>query len=198
MHPRYYRVPQQMGLRLRRTVRITIHRSRTKRHPTIPKQGLDGHNFRRSLRSSSLSCQSWGRMSDGIDRVGACSSKSEPFGITRIGRGYRNRWFHVSLGVGFLAEHIFVFGGSVLAHFILFFLLLLMMMTTCAPTNIIHSIGLIVGFVFCSILMSVVGSAVNTVIVCYAESPAEFQQNHPQLSTEMRTAWMQAWPELAL
>jgi len=54
----------------------------------------------------------------------------------------------------------------------------------------------VVGLVFSSILMSVVGSAVDTVIVCYAESPAEFEANHPGLSGEMRSAWMQAWPEL--
>jgi len=59
-------------------------------------------------------------------------------------------------------------------------------------------IGLVVGFVFCSILMNVVGGAVNTVIVCYAESPAEFQANHPQLANEMRDAYMQAYPELRL
>lgn len=58
-------------------------------------------------------------------------------------------------------------------------------------------VGLIVGFVFMSILMNVVGGAINTVIVCYAESPAEFQANHPQLSEEMKTAWMQAWPQLS-
>ena len=44
--------------------------------------------------------------------------------------------------------------------------------------------------------MSVVGAGVNTVIVCYAESPAEFEANHPQLSSEMRAAWHQAWPEI--
>jgi len=55
-------------------------------------------------------------------------------------------------------------------------------------------IGLLVGFVFTSILMSVVASAVNTVIVCFAESPNEFEANHPQLSAEMRAAWVQAWP----
>jgi len=59
-------------------------------------------------------------------------------------------------------------------------------------------IGLVVGMVFCSILMNVVGSAVNTVIVCFAESPAEFEQNHPQLSAEMRSAWIQSWPELTI
>lgn len=59
-------------------------------------------------------------------------------------------------------------------------------------------IGFIVGLVFCSILMSIVGSAINTVIVCFAESPAEFETNHPHLSAEMRSSWMSAWPELSI
>jgi hypothetical protein len=42
--------------------------------------------------------------------------------------------------------------------------------------------------------MSVIGSAVNTVIVCFAEGPAEFQRNHPRLSEKMRAAWLQAYP----
>ena len=54
----------------------------------------------------------------------------------------------------------------------------------------------VIGFAFCRILMSVFGSAVDTVIVCFAESPAEFEANHPALSHEMRSAWMQSWPEL--
>ena len=56
-------------------------------------------------------------------------------------------------------------------------------------------LGFLVGFVFASILMSVVGSAINTVIVCFAEAPAEFEQNHPLLSMEMKGAWRQAWPQ---
>lgn len=56
-------------------------------------------------------------------------------------------------------------------------------------------IGLLVGFVLSSILMSVVSSAVNTVIVCFAEAPSEFQRNHPELSNEMRAAWRESWPE---
>jgi len=55
-----------------------------------------------------------------------------------------------------------------------------------------------IGLIFSSILMSVVGSAVDTVIVCYAESPQEFEANHPALSGEMRSAWMQAWPDLSI
>jgi len=59
-------------------------------------------------------------------------------------------------------------------------------------------ITFVIGLVFSSILMSVVSSAVNTVIVCFAESPAEFEANHPSLSREMRSAWMEAWPELTI
>jgi Plasma-membrane choline transporter len=55
-------------------------------------------------------------------------------------------------------------------------------------------IAFLVGLLLSSIFMSVVQSAVNTVIVCYAEAPAEFQMNHPQLSGEMRSAWTSAWP----
>lgn len=55
-------------------------------------------------------------------------------------------------------------------------------------------VGFIVGYAVCSTLLSVVSSAVNTVIVCYAEAPNEFQANHPVLSNKMRQAWRQAWP----
>lgn len=55
-------------------------------------------------------------------------------------------------------------------------------------------VGLFVGYLVGSIMMSVVGSAVNTVIVCFAEAPAEFEANHPILSQELRAAWRQAWP----
>lgn len=57
-------------------------------------------------------------------------------------------------------------------------------------------IGFFSGFLFASIILSVVASGVNTVIVCYAEDPAMFQRNHPELSVAMRQAWVQAWPDL--
>ena len=63
-----------------------------------------------------------------------------------------------------------------------------------SPGGIGFVFGLLVGFVLSSILMSVVASAVNTVIVCYAESPREFEINHSQLSAEMREAWSLAYP----
>jgi len=55
-------------------------------------------------------------------------------------------------------------------------------------------LGLFVGLVICSILMSVIGSGVNTVIVLFAEAPAEFQQNYPELSNRMREVWSRIYP----
>mmetsp|Transcript_2885 Transcript_2885/g.5101 ORF Transcript_2885/g.5101 Transcript_2885/m.5101 type:complete len:589 (-) Transcript_2885:219-1985(-) len=55
-------------------------------------------------------------------------------------------------------------------------------------------IGFVVGMVLTSTLMTLVSSAVNTVIVCYAEAPREFQENHPKLADDMKTTWRQAWP----
>jgi len=55
--------------------------------------------------------------------------------------------------------------------------------------------GLFVGFLLASILMGVIESAVNTIIVCFTESPAEFERNHPMLSMEMRGAWRIAYPD---
>lgn len=54
--------------------------------------------------------------------------------------------------------------------------------------------GFCIGFVFSSLVMSIVSSAVDTVIVCFAEGPAEFDANHPELSSDMLSAWRQAWP----
>lgn len=56
-------------------------------------------------------------------------------------------------------------------------------------------IGLITGMVLTSVLMSIVSSAVNTIIVCYAEAPQEFQKNNPELFEQMRISWRQAYPQ---
>jgi len=44
--------------------------------------------------------------------------------------------------------------------------------------------------------LGVVASATDTVIVCFAESPNEFQANHPELSQHMLEAWRQMYPSL--
>lgn len=57
-------------------------------------------------------------------------------------------------------------------------------------------IGFLIGYLFAAIFMGVVDSAIGTVVVCYAEAPAEFQMNHPELAAEMRAGWMRAYPEV--
>ena len=56
-------------------------------------------------------------------------------------------------------------------------------------------VGFVTGAVLTITLLTLVSSAVNTVIVCYAEAPREFEINHPKLSHDMRTAWRLTWPE---
>lgn len=62
--------------------------------------------------------------------------------------------------------------------------------------GVAFGIGFLVGFAFASVIFAVVASAINTVIVCYCEAPAELERHYPDLSANMRNSWTQAWPEL--
>jgi hypothetical protein len=67
----------------------------------------------------------------------------------------------------------------------------------CHPMSLtlcLFRIGFGVGWVLTSVLFAIISSSVNAVIVCFAGSPLEFEQNHPQLSVEMRSAWREVWP----
>jgi hypothetical protein len=55
-------------------------------------------------------------------------------------------------------------------------------------------LGFLVGAGCSSILLSTIGSGVNTVIVMFADAPNEFQTNHPTLSRNMRETWSQVYP----
>lgn len=55
-------------------------------------------------------------------------------------------------------------------------------------------LGFLIGLVVCSVALSTIGSGVNAIIVLFAEAPAEFQQNHPELSERMRSAWSLVYP----
>ena len=56
-------------------------------------------------------------------------------------------------------------------------------------------IGGLIGYIISSIMMELVGSAVNAVIVCFAEAPAVFHSHHTELCEEMLTAWKRAYPD---
>jgi hypothetical protein len=43
--------------------------------------------------------------------------------------------------------------------------------------------------------MNVVKGAVNTLIVCWADSPAVMEMNHPCLTKEMAESWLTVFPE---
>lgn len=58
----------------------------------------------------------------------------------------------------------------------------------------LSSIGALVGLVVSSVLFGIISSSVNAVIVLFAASPVDFEQNHPRLSEEMRNAWREVWP----
>jgi len=65
------------------------------------------------------------------------------------------------------------------------------------PTFFAFAIGSILGYVLSNILLlGLVGGAINTVLVCFAAAPFEFEKTHPKLSREMREAWSQhVWEE---
>jgi Plasma-membrane choline transporter len=57
-------------------------------------------------------------------------------------------------------------------------------------------IGAILGMTSTNILFGVVVSAINTIVVSFAEAPDSLRVNHsPELYTELVGAWRQAYPE---
>lgn len=57
-------------------------------------------------------------------------------------------------------------------------------------------LGFLLGLVMSNTVLFVIESAVRTVIVCFAESPAEFQECHPDLCDEMKKGWAESYPEV--
>lgn len=62
------------------------------------------------------------------------------------------------------------------------------------PNLVAFLLGFVIGLVLCSILLSTIGSAVNAVLVLFADKPNELQSNHPELSRKMREVWSQIYP----
>jgi len=62
------------------------------------------------------------------------------------------------------------------------------------PSMVSFWLGFVNGLVLTSVLFGVISSSVNTVVVCFAGSPVDFDANHPVLSDQMRNAWREVWP----
>mmetsp|Transcript_25879 Transcript_25879/g.38279 ORF Transcript_25879/g.38279 Transcript_25879/m.38279 type:complete len:514 (+) Transcript_25879:71-1612(+) len=56
-------------------------------------------------------------------------------------------------------------------------------------------VGLIVGLFITHVIMNVIMGAINTVIVCFADAPEKFDDNHPALTQEMAQVWVKIFPE---
>ena len=54
-------------------------------------------------------------------------------------------------------------------------------------------VSLVGGVIVSNVLFGIIESAVNTIIVCFAEAPAEFDRNHPEHSRKIREAWRQVY-----
>lgn len=64
-----------------------------------------------------------------------------------------------------------------------------------SSTAVAFLIPALIGNGMAYILMSVVASAVDTVVVAFAEAPLEFERNHPGLSSQLVAAWREVYPE---
>lgn len=54
-------------------------------------------------------------------------------------------------------------------------------------------VGFFIGVVMSSIFLGLLSSAVDAIIVCYAESPQELHENHHEIAQEMSQTWSEAW-----
>lgn len=63
------------------------------------------------------------------------------------------------------------------------------------PGTVSFGTGFVVGLVLTSVLFGIISSSVNAVIICFASCPVDFEENHPELSHEMRDAWREVWPD---
>jgi Plasma-membrane choline transporter len=61
-------------------------------------------------------------------------------------------------------------------------------------TGIAFLLGFVIGLVICSIALSTIASAVNAIIVLFAEAPADFARNYPELSRKMTQIWSEIYP----
>jgi hypothetical protein len=57
-------------------------------------------------------------------------------------------------------------------------------------------VGCIVGLWMTSLMMNVIRGAVNGVIVCFADSPMNFETNQPDSASKLRKAWVSVFPEI--
>lgn len=63
------------------------------------------------------------------------------------------------------------------------------------PDAMAFFLGFFIGLLMANITLGVVDSAVETVIVCWAEAPADLETNHPEQFSKMKETWEEHYPE---
>ncbi|KAL7475575.1 hypothetical protein ACHAW6_001491, partial [Cyclotella cf. meneghiniana] len=58
-------------------------------------------------------------------------------------------------------------------------------------------VGFFVGLLFSGVFMGLLSSAVDAIIVCYAEAPNELHDSHPAIAQKMHLTWSEAWGNLS-
>ena len=61
------------------------------------------------------------------------------------------------------------------------------------PIAVAFVLGSLIGYTLSGIMLSVLISATNAVLVCFAIGNVEFSRTHPQLSNEMKASWATVW-----
>ena len=54
-------------------------------------------------------------------------------------------------------------------------------------------VGFFIGMILSGIFFGLLSSAVDSIIVCYAEAPNELEESHPDIAQEMSQTWADAW-----
>ena len=60
---------------------------------------------------------------------------------------------------------------------------------------VVCRIGFVVGVSVSSVMINVIKGAVNTLIVCFADSPGRLRENHPEATESMVETWRESFPE---
>jgi ribose/xylose/arabinose/galactoside ABC-type transport system permease subunit len=65
---------------------------------------------------------------------------------------------------------------------------------TIAASLVPFSMGFIYGLIISLVLLTTLASAVDTIMVCFAETPNNLQVHHPNLSANWKNAWRSTYP----
>eukprot|EP00540_Astrosyne_radiata_P007540 CAMPEP_0116829928 /NCGR_PEP_ID=MMETSP0418-20121206/4483_1 /TAXON_ID=1158023 /ORGANISM="Astrosyne radiata, Strain 13vi08-1A" /LENGTH=475 /DNA_ID=CAMNT_0004458981 /DNA_START=35 /DNA_END=1462 /DNA_ORIENTATION=- len=109
------------------------------------------------------------------------------------------RWVSTVMNDRFLV-HVFIWMAFVVGAMNGFAGILLEKYCSLAVSNettvwITFLVGFFVGMFLTVVMTSIIASAMDSVLVCFAEAPTPFENNHPALSDEMEKSWSATMPK---